>query len=659
MSISITYNTSTETNVTQEFSTASELKSFISTNKSNFTGVMKVICDNSITDCSTMFENCINITNLDLSNFDTSQVTNMNSMFDSCSSLTSLDVSNFNTSNVTNMNAMFYSCSSLTSLDVSNFNTSNVTNMGYMFYNCRSLTSLDVSNFNTSNVTNMSDMFDSCRSLPSLDVNGFDMGKVERTNDMFRYCSNLETIYCEQDWKSNQITNSSDMFANCTKLKGAIPYDSAKIDINYANPDTGYFSYLPLPPAIPFLANLDIRQNQIKNAVIDKLGQEPSSPVVGQTYYNTTDNKVYTYNGTTWDMLTNESEILYIPNKDTYTTDDYNEYYPKVISAIQNHNTIFLIYETLQKTNLALLTDYSYSHGEGMDGLNLRFYGINEVEGEVHFVRVDIFFNETNNTMTSEYFLTSLVQAIEGKGLSTNDYTNEDKSKLDGLENYTLPIASATTLGGIKIGNNLSINGDGVLSAANSVTDYAELSNKPKINGVELSGDKSSSDLGLVAAEANKGLSTNDYTNEDKQAVQNNTTARHTHSNKDILDAITASYTTEEKNKLAGIEAGAQVNAVKSVNSKTGDVVLTATDVGALPNTVKVPEKRTQLLGDGSATSFTISSETEVVSCYVIKVENEAQVFPLIKIGNTQITIEFNKAPTTGQYKAIYIVKGA
>ena len=42
-------------------------------------------------------------------------------------------------------------------------------------------------------------------------------------------------------------------------------------------------------------------------------------------------------------------------------------------------------------------------------------------------------------------------------------------------------------------------------------------------------------------------------------------------------------YTTAEKNKLAGIAAGAQVNAVTSVNGKTGAVNLTASDVNAVP----------------------------------------------------------------------------
>ena len=44
------------------------------------------------------------------------------------------------------------------------------------------------------------------------------------------------------------------------------------------------------------------------------------------------------------------------------------------------------------------------------------------------------------------------VDKVEGKGLSTNDYTTEEKNKLAGLSNYTLKAATAEALGGIKIG---------------------------------------------------------------------------------------------------------------------------------------------------------------------------------------------------------------
>lgn len=64
---------------------------------------------------------------------------------------------------------------------------------------------------------------------------------------------------------------------------------------------------------------------------------------------------------------------------------------------------------------------------------------------------------------------------------------------------YQLPVASPTTLGGIKVGNNLSIDQDGTLNAEKGTQSYAELTNKPKINNVELDGEKSLDDLGIQA----------------------------------------------------------------------------------------------------------------------------------------------------------------
>lgn len=82
-----------------------------------------------------------------------------------------------------------------------------------------------------------------------------------------------------------------------------------------------------------------------------------------------------------------------------------------------------------------------------------------------------------------------------------------------------------------------------------------------------------------------KSLSTNDYDDTEKSNNASNTSTRHTHTNKAILDGTTASYTPEEQTKLAGIEQGAQVNTISSVNGQTGAVVLSASDVEALPST--------------------------------------------------------------------------
>ena len=168
----------------------------------------------NVTDMSKMFRECRQLINLDVSNFDTSKVTNMNSMFSSIM-LTSIDVSNFDTSNVTNMGGMFYNCANLTSLDVSGFDTSNVTDMSGMFNTCASLTSLNVSNFDTSNVTNMTVMFSMCSSLTSLDLSNFNTSSVTIMDQMFCDCSELTRISVSNKWVIGSSTGVREMFYNC------------------------------------------------------------------------------------------------------------------------------------------------------------------------------------------------------------------------------------------------------------------------------------------------------------------------------------------------------------------------------------------------------------------------------------------------------------
>lgn len=72
------------------------------------------------------------------------------------------------------------------------------------------------------------------------------------------------------------------------------------------------------------------------------------------------------------------------------------------------------------------------------------------------------------------------VDKVEGKGLSANDFTAEDKAKLAGLENYTLPSATADTLGGVKVGTGLAVN-NGVLSAVVDAVEWSQIQNKPDV----------------------------------------------------------------------------------------------------------------------------------------------------------------------------------
>lgn len=84
------------------------------------------------------------------------------------------------------------------------------------------------------------------------------------------------------------------------------------------------------------------------------------------------------------------------------------------------------------------------------------------------------------------------VDKVSGKQLSTEDYTTEEKTKLSGIDdnanNYTLPAATTTTLGGIIVGDRLSIDSTGKLVATYTYT-------LPKASSTVLGGVKIGSNI--------------------------------------------------------------------------------------------------------------------------------------------------------------------
>ena len=179
---------------------------------------VKLIWNNSINYCGCMFRECKDITEINLSNFDTSKVMNTGFMFSGCSSLYSIDLSNFDTSEVKFMGAMFQGCSSLSSLNLSNFNTSKVQDMGYMFNACSLLFSLDLFNFDTSKVEVMWYMFQECSSLSSLNISNFDTSKVTKMRYMFNGCSSLSSLDLS-NFDTSKVTELNYMFYNCKYLE--------------------------------------------------------------------------------------------------------------------------------------------------------------------------------------------------------------------------------------------------------------------------------------------------------------------------------------------------------------------------------------------------------------------------------------------------------
>lgn len=110
-------------------------------------------------------------------------------MFGSIDLITSINFNGcINTSNVTTLAWMFQNCYNLTSLDLSGFNTANVTSLHSMFASCNALQNITFGNsFSTNKVTEMDFVFQSCTHLTSLDLTGFSFNNNPTTKDMFGY----------------------------------------------------------------------------------------------------------------------------------------------------------------------------------------------------------------------------------------------------------------------------------------------------------------------------------------------------------------------------------------------------------------------------------------------------------------------------------------
>ena len=82
-----------------------------------------------------------------------------------------------------------------------------------------------------------------CSKITILDLSSFDTSSVTKMGGMFYLAGSLKTIYVSNLWNTSKVTNSENMFNSCSSLKGAVSYNSTKVDVTMANYTTGYLTY--------------------------------------------------------------------------------------------------------------------------------------------------------------------------------------------------------------------------------------------------------------------------------------------------------------------------------------------------------------------------------------------------------------------------------
>lgn len=123
---------------------------------------------------------------------------------------------------------------------------------------------------------------------------------------------------------------------------------------------------------------------------------------------------------------------------------------------------------------------------DGTNGIN----GKTPVKGVDYFTQAEI--QQIENNAAAKVDLSDYTKSADLSTVATSGSYNDLSDKPSIPEPYELPVASATALGGVKVGSGLSIT-NGVLSATGGGTadsvDWSKIQNKPNFANVATSGD--------------------------------------------------------------------------------------------------------------------------------------------------------------------------
>ena len=137
-------------------------------------------------------------------------------------------------------NQMFVGMNNLKEIDLSNFDTSEMTSFYQMFMGASSLKTLDLSGFNTKKVAVMAEMFKDMSELETVDLSNFNMSNVNYVGLMFSGNVKLKTIYANGDLipqGPNKFLDWLGVFKGCVNLVGGNGSKMAENELDLSNRD--------------------------------------------------------------------------------------------------------------------------------------------------------------------------------------------------------------------------------------------------------------------------------------------------------------------------------------------------------------------------------------------------------------------------------------
>ena len=389
--------------------------------------------------------------------------------------------------------------------------------------------------------------------------------------------------------------------------------------------------------AVNYLSSIDLNKNELQNAKIHVLATAPSNPQEGQIYYNSTDNKLYFYDGTSFVDASGDIKSVVTSTSTTLQITDSSGPNPSiatVTAAITNGGTGLAtgdqIYDfvTDSATTIASLNAITenVTIGDATD-VTVTTSGDLEVTG-------DLTVNGTTTTVNSN--TVTIDDPVFTLGGDTAPSSDDNKDR--GIE-FRYHDGSTAKLGFFGFDDST---GDFTFltSATNSSEVFSGTKGNLDINNISLSGSITSVD---GAAPTNGQILIGNGSNNDMQ-----------------LATITAGEGIDITNAAGSIT----IDAEDSSTTNKG-VVQLATDAEALAGTdtakVVTPaglaaRSFSTSIGDGSATSITVTHNLNSRDVIIQLYDNSSYDTVFADVVRTTVdtaTISFAAAPASGDIRVL------